>query len=49
MSVQCGLFLIQSTVKDSKNMICGLLFGSLGDVEVCHILALFASEIEKHT
>lgn len=46
MSAQCGLLPVQSTVEDSKNVTFGLLFRSLGGIEVGFILALFASELK---
>lgn len=49
MSAQHGLFPVQSTLKDSKSRTFGLIFRSLGGIEVCFILALFASEIERYT
>lgn len=49
MSAQCDLLPVQSTVEDSKNVTFGLLFRSLGGIEVGFILALFASGIERYT
>jgi len=47
MSAQHCLLLIQSTVKDNKNVAFGLLFRNLGGVQFWFILALFSSKIWK--